>query len=324
MGAPAESPRWMQVTSAAAYAFSSFTIMAVNKQVLTVKKFPSVLILGVCQMLVTIGTIGTLLVFGAVQFPSLDRSIPRKIWPLPIVYLGNQVTGLGGTKMLSLPMLTALRRFSILMTMGLELYLLGAIPSAPVQLSVYAMVAGAIIAACDDPSFDLKGYTMVFANDLFTAANGVYSKKKLEARDLGKNGLAFYNALFMVVPLSLVAWWLGHWTLVYEFEGWSDLHFLINFITSCIMGTVLMYTTMLCTQHNSALVTTVIGCIKNIAITYYGMLFNDDFESSPLVLIGLHISIIASIWFAILKFKSKPSGSLPVAVLANGGRVISA
>ena len=62
------------------------------------------------------------------------------------------------------------------------------------------------------------GYTMVFTNDLFTAANGVYSKQKLEARDLGKNGLAFYNALFMIAPLTLVAWWIGHWTLVRE-EG---------------------------------------------------------------------------------------------------------
>ncbi|XP_043233531.1 UDP-sugar transporter sqv-7-like isoform X2 [Amphibalanus amphitrite] len=321
---PAEAPLWLRTSSAASYAFSSFAIMAVNKEVLTVKKFPSFLVLGVCQMLVTIITLGILRFVGYVQFPALDRSIPRKIWPLPVVYLGNQVTGLGGTKMLSLPMLTALRRFSILMTMGLEFYLLGVRPELAVQLSVYGMVLGAIVAACADPSFDLMGYTMVFTNDLFTAANGVYSKQKLEARDLGKNGLAFYNALFMIAPLSLVAWWLGHWNLVYEFAGWSDGRFQFHFLTSCAMGTVLMYTTMLCTQHNSALVTTVIGCIKNIAITYYGMWFNSDFQGGPLVVVGLHISIFASCWFAYLKFKSKPSATLPVAVHQNGNRVVTA
>ena len=76
---------------------------------------------------------------------------------------------------------------------------------------------------------------------------------------------------------------------VLEFAGWSDGQFSVPLFVSSVLGTVLMYTTMLCTQHNSALVTTVIGCIKNIAITYYGMWFNTDFQGGTFVTIGLHI-----------------------------------
>ena len=85
-------------------------------------------------------------------------------------------------------MLTVLRRFSIVMTMAAEYYILRVRPSGGVQVGVFLMVAGALVAASNDLAFDLSGYVYIFFNDLFTAMNGVLSKQKMEEKELGMFG----------------------------------------------------------------------------------------------------------------------------------------
>ena len=68
---------------------------------------------------------------------------------------GNLLFGLGGTKALSLPMMTVLRRFSILFTMIGEFYILGSKPTMAIQASVYMMIFGAIVAAAYDLAFNM-------------------------------------------------------------------------------------------------------------------------------------------------------------------------
>ena len=200
-----------------------------------------------------------------------------------------------------------------------EYYVLRKKPSGEVLVSVCAMVMGALVAAASDLSFDLVGYSMVLANDVFTALSGVYMKKatsSLSAATSNKLGVLFYNSIFSSIALLSYLTLLsvqqsssGQRTVVQEilaFEGWQDPAFVYCFLGAACMGSVLNYSIVLCTAHNSALTTAVVGCLKNVLVTYYGILFMSGYIFNMLNFVGLNISIVGSLYYTyVIMFRRK-------------------
>ncbi|XP_048255652.1 UDP-N-acetylglucosamine/UDP-glucose/GDP-mannose transporter-like isoform X2 [Haliotis rufescens] len=300
---------FQRLYSAVFYGVASFLIIVVNKIVLTTYRFPSFQILAIGQMVTGIVVLFLAKRVGLVHFPGLSKETVLKVWPLPLIYVLNLLTGLGGTQRLNLPMFTVLRRFSILFTMFGEYLILGYSVALTTKLTVLLMILGAIIAGSTDLAFDLMGYVMILLNDVFTAVYNIYVKKKLDSKELGKYGVLYYNSLFMVFPALLLAEYNGEIEKAVLFKEWFNPVFLGQFLLSCFMGFILNYSIILCTACNSALTTTVVGVLKNTTVTYVGMFIGGDYIFSLSNFAGMNISILGSLLYSYVTFGQKPPQS---------------
>ncbi|XP_017402676.1 UDP-N-acetylglucosamine/UDP-glucose/GDP-mannose transporter isoform X3 [Cebus imitator] len=275
-GAARLPSRVVRLLSALFYGTCSFLIVLVNKALLTTYGFPSPIFLGIGQL-----------------------------FPLPLLYVGNHISGLSSTSKLSLPMFTVLRKFTIPLTLLLETIILGKQYSLNIIVSVSAIVLGAFIAAGSDLAFNLEGYIFVFLNDIFTAANGVYTKQKMDPKELGKYGVLFYNACFMIIPTLIISVSTGDLRQATEFNQWKNALFILQFLLSCFLGFLLMYSTVLCSYYNSALTTAVVGAIKNVSVAYIGMLIGGDYIFSLLNFVGLNICMAGGLRYSFLTLSSQ-------------------
>ncbi|XP_077886676.1 nucleotide sugar transporter SLC35D2 isoform X2 [Ictidomys tridecemlineatus] len=273
--------RGARVLSALFYGACSFLLVLVNKALLTAYGFPSPIVLGIGQMAATIMILYVSKLNKIIHFPDFDKKIPVKLFPLPLLYVGNHLSGLSGTSKLSLPMFTVLRKFTIPLTLLLETLVLGKQYSLGIVASVFAIILGAFIAAGSDLAFNLEGYVIVFLNDIFTAANGVYTKQKMDPKAT-------------------------------EFNQWKNVLFVLQFLLSCFLGFLLMYSTVLCSYYNSALTTAVVGAIKNVSVAYIGMLVGGDYIFSLLNFIGLNICMAGGLRYSFLTLSGQLKPKQPV------------
>lgn len=299
------TPR-MKLMSALFYAVTSISIMFSNKIVLTSYGFPSVQVLAAAQFTITITFLTAAKMCGLLTFPDVSCSNIKKIFPLPIFFFLNCMFGLGGTKNLSLPMFTVLRRFSILITMCCEICILGYAHSTKIKCAVGAMILGAAIAAVKDLSFNMWGYSMVMANNCFTAANSITMKVKLDSKDFGRFGLLFYNSLASLAMLLvfIAAFQRDKVVALKDFEYWGDPVFVIFFSLSSVLGFLLNYTIYLALEYTSPLTVTVIGCLKNIVTAVAGM-FMHDYVFEPTNFGGIAFSLVASLYYSAQKLMER-------------------
>lgn len=293
-----------RIGTALFYAISSIWVIFANKIVLSTYQFPSVLAIALLQFGFTTLALQIANILGYVSLVPISTKGVITILPLSTCYLLNIVTGLSATQNLSLPIMVLLRRASILMTMVLERYMLNIQPSTTVQASVGLMLGGALVAALGDLSFNTLGYIVIFFNDLFTALNGVLLKRTSDEYKKSSMTVLYLNSLLSALGVSIIILLMpGEIDRVRNFDLWTNTAFIANLTFAASMGSVLNLAIFLCTSTNSALTTTVVGCLKNVLTSYLGMFIGGDYIFSWLSFVGINLSIAGSLVYANATFR---------------------
>ncbi len=301
---PAPPSQAKKIGTALFYAVSSLGVIFANKIVLSTYSFPSVQTLAFLQFTSTTVALKIASMLGYVNLLPISWNGIKAILPLSTCYLLNILTGLSATQNLSLPMMVLLRRASILMTMLLEKFMLNSQPSKTVQLSVGLMLAGALVAALGDLSFNMIGYIVIFFNDLFTALNGVIMKRTAEEYRKSKMTVLFLNSFLSAIGVGIIIMFVpGEVEKVQNFAEWGNRSFVFYLVFASLLGSVLNLAIFLCTSTNSALTTTVVGCLKNVLTSYLGMFIGGDYIFSWLSFLGINISIAGSLIYAQATFR---------------------
>jgi len=236
-----------------------------------------------------------------ITYPNFDTKTAIKIFPLIFSFISMVVTGLAALQYVNVPMYSALRRITTCIVMVGEEVILKKYYPIDEQISVYLMVFGAMIGSWGDLTFDAFGYALTTLNCVVTALYLVYIPKKTNETGLTQWGLMYYNNI-MSIPFMIVIIYFTEWEYLLQYNQWTSGAFWFCFLASTLQAFLLNYFIFLCSLVNSPLTTSITGQLKNIFQLLLGLVIFHDVIMTVILGMGLAISTLASIWYAIIKY----------------------
>ena len=89
-------------------------------------------------------------------------------------------------------------------------------------------LAGALVAAATDLTFNAYGYAAVLFNDFLTASYLIMVKNTPAASALSTTGLLFYNAMLSLPLLMAAVWSSGEWSGIWLYPLLNNPEFLVS------------------------------------------------------------------------------------------------
>ncbi len=201
-----------------------------NKAVLSVYRFDYAISLLLAQLVLTVVLLNFFKYIKLMQFEDFNLHDARRLAIVSFLYALNVGISLSALSKLNIPMHSALKRLTILVTLVGERHILHIIPSTSIQVSVVVIVIGALVAGLGDLEFSLTGYIFAGISCLVQAAFLILLKVcwasylTASVRIFKRQSLAPASSTTMRFSLShSYLWWLSSREIFP-----ARLHFLIG------------------------------------------------------------------------------------------------
>lgn len=257
----------------------------------------------IMQMLFTIFVLELLCCLNLIHLPryTLQRG---KMFFLPALFYGiNSILGLSALGHMNVAMYGVLKRCVPLATMFLSVLILKkGYPSKLTMTSVILITCGCVIASYGDLKFSLYAYTCGALSNL-THSLYLLLVQKVTEKDLTTVETLQLNSFNTLPFLTAYCFLSGEFDKVVQYKQATNTSFIVLFLVTISIGCLLNYSLFLCTSLTSALTTSVVGGVKALMQTVFGMFTFGGISHNMATYTGISVNMSGSIMYIYGKYK---------------------
>lgn len=288
--------------SAVFYGFCSVSMAFINKALMTSYDFDYPVFIMVMQMVFTIFILELLSWLQMIKLPTYTLSRGKSFALPALFYALNSVLGLSALSHMNVAMYGVLKRCVPLVTMFLSVVILKkGLPSNKTIVGVIFLTMGCVVAGYGDLKFNAVAYTCGGLSNLTQSlylllVQRYISKDTTTIETLQLNS---FNTLPFLLIYSIINQDIFK---VLQYDRLGNPVFIFVFFSAISMGCLLNYSLFLCTSMTSALTTSVVGGIKAMLQTLFGLFTFGGISQNMATYVGISMNLSGGLFYIYAKF----------------------
>ncbi|KXZ41644.1 hypothetical protein GPECTOR_344g90 [Gonium pectorale] len=320
---------WRQLGVAVLYGGVSVAVNFINKYAVIVFPLPAALM--TAKMLTTLILVALGAKGGMFQLPppSWERALVHA--PITFVSVGHGLLSLWSLCSLNVPVYSTLKRTSPVMVLAAKAVMNRRLPDAPTAISVLMLVGGCILTGAGDLDFNPAGYALALVCAALQAAYTLLAERRkhvVAATDkqqqavqtddyekmrrsattavevlfyIGAIGSPVVAAVFTLSGEAVSRPGLGHALQQLRRHMPDNRSLAAWLLLTASAETALTGCMVLCATSTSALTTTVVGALKNVATVALGCVLLGGVKATWVLAVGISLNIVGGVWYSALK-----------------------